>query len=166
MDEKQPEFYVDLSSNKITIFNLSEHVDFFSRRHMKPFSLDLSNNPLTCDCWALELQELLTGGPAAVAGPLRQMVVLEPGLRCAASLPDPVLAGRLLGEVPTSDLLCHFPSETVPALCPTPCQCTLDRAARRTVVNCSHQGLTALPAFLPLIPGQSDQVGGLRKVRA
>ena len=92
------------------------------------FTLDLSGNPLICDCFITELKKKAEGHLSASISEAFSPDNID-NLRCGQY--PPRLSQRRLREVPYDDLDCSFPSDELPKACPDRCGCAWNRANHR-----------------------------------
>ena len=126
-DEK---IVVDLSNNHIRTIDLSG-LDTFSHQETSfnnNYNLNLTGNPLACDCWAIELKMKMEG---KLSGIFENFFKLSNhNLRCDPLGNHPEVAGKLLQDVDYRHLNCPFPSSKHRLLqvnCTDDCRCSLNR---------------------------------------
>lgn len=139
---------IDLSFNSIA------HVSYYqlevaSARQPPAPSVNLTGNPIECDCRAVDLAKNLRnilGGPVTTWFQLQSS---SSDLECTA--PPKLQGAKLKGDLDLAQLACVFPSDVYPKVsCPTPCRCQYTPVNGQVLVNCSS--LNVLPAFVPLLP--------------
>eukprot|EP00090_Calanus_glacialis_P045164 TRINITY_DN8224_c0_g1_i1.p1 TRINITY_DN8224_c0_g1~~TRINITY_DN8224_c0_g1_i1.p1 ORF type:complete len:1130 (+),score=224.17 TRINITY_DN8224_c0_g1_i1:40-3429(+) len=145
---------VDLSFNKIGRVSLYEDKLWNNRNHtFVPFKLNLTGNPIICDCIATELKQKIEGN---LEGIFRDMFELtSKDLRCAGKSSEET-KGLLLSEVKT--LTCPFPSPSMEVNCTDSCSCSLNRELRETIIDCSNKSMATFPMDLVLVPKHSDTI--------
>ena len=104
---------VDFSFNEIKTLDLSNataaRLDRLNQiqgsQNPRPgCQLDLTGNPLTCDCWATELKQKVEG---TLTNSFKHLFTLSSHkLRCAAASNHPDVAGKLVQEVEYRALTC------------------------------------------------------------
>ena len=146
--QRSSNLVVDLSYNKIKRLSFEntrlQKSDTFSNYH-----LNLTGNPLICDCHATELKKMFNG---SYSGQFRGMFQLDPkSLYCTDKQKE-------LALVEYEELNCDFPSDFAQLACTDNCSCSFNLAARQSRIDCSGRGLTAFPARLPMIPRQTDSI--------
>jgi len=144
---------VDLSFNRIERFILKNGFNISGPN----FKLNLEGNPLICDCFITELKQKLEG-KLERSNLYSDMFTLTSHSLLCGQKSFPKNSGKYLQNVKFDDLLCPFPSASMPYDCTGHCSCFLDRFHRETVMNCSSQNLTTFPQTLVLIEGESDSI--------
>lgn len=154
---KRKDFLFDLSYNKIEHLLFEDRTvpndDSSSSKETKKL-LNLTGNPFECDCKASTLKQKLEG---SLGEPFKSMFSLSShDLQCG---PIPhSLSGQSISRLTYSDLSCKFPSAQIDMLCTDNCSCHLNTYYRKTVIDCSNQGMEKFPSTLPLIPNYSDTI--------
>eukprot|EP00092_Neocalanus_flemingeri_P010223 GFUD01011014.1.p1 GENE.GFUD01011014.1~~GFUD01011014.1.p1 ORF type:complete len:847 (+),score=141.65 GFUD01011014.1:252-2792(+) len=154
--QRSDEFMLDLSFNSIERVTLHEDRLFkYNNKTYTNFKLDLTGNPLICDCIATELKQKLEG---TYEGEFRDMFQLaSTDLRCGDKSPAEN-RGRLLSDIHFADLNCSFPSSYMPLNCTDTCTCSLNREFRETAIDCSNRSMTTFPTDLVLVEKHSDTI--------
>ena len=149
---------VDLSFNSIERIALlgdslyeNRNVEIISYN----FQLNLTGNPLICDCIATELKQKMEG---TYEGLFRNMFQLtSTDVRCGDKS-SPQTSGWLLIDLPFADLTCPFPSPSIRVNCIDNCRCSLNRYTKETVIDCSNKNMTSLPTDLVIVDKHSDKI--------
>ena len=94
-----------------------------------PFHLNISGNPLICDCKAQELKQMLTGADNEI---FKNIDIQPKDIKCGLNNP-PVTAGKMLSEVDYHDLNCESNE------CSEDCKCFYNRYYRETLMDCSNK---------------------------
>ena len=144
---------VDLSYNRIERFILKNGFNISGPN----FKLNLDGNPFICDCTITELKQKLEGRPDKSNLYADMFTLTSNRLSCGTNSFGRN-SGKYLQNVRYEDLLCPFPSASMPFDCTEPCSCFLDRFHRETIMNCSNQNLTTFPQTLVLLEGESDTI--------
>ena len=117
------DFVVDLSYNSIQRL-LFQNVDIVynsNNSRGSPIKLNITNNPLKCDCKTVELKQISDG---TMTGVLKNFFKLEPEtLKCSGDN-DKQTRHKYLSEVTYRDLNCEV------AECSDQCRCSLNRYYR------------------------------------
>ena len=130
------DFVVDMSSNLIERIDLSKNIRF------KPagarYKLNISGNPIICDCTVTLLKKLIDG---ADTGGLEGLVEISPpAVRCSDDSPLGTRRKFLNEEgLRYRDLNCPFPSKIISTPCPEPCRCSLNTYYEETFMDCSNR---------------------------
>lgn len=129
----QSNIFLNLSYNNISLIRVA--VDQLSLKPYQNINVDLSNNPLDCNCYVLDFVKFVQD--VKVKG----LQFNTDRLRC--SEPENLRAVSV-SEVKTEDLKC----KTIEG-CPTECSCDLRPVDYTIVVNCNGRGLTRVPELPP-----------------
>eukprot|EP00092_Neocalanus_flemingeri_P030633 GFUD01033261.1.p1 GENE.GFUD01033261.1~~GFUD01033261.1.p1 ORF type:complete len:1088 (+),score=206.14 GFUD01033261.1:331-3594(+) len=143
---------VDLSFNNIERIILKNGFEISGHN----FLLNITGNPLICDCTITELKMKLSGILKNMYADMFQLDKTSDLICSSKSFGKN--SGESLQNVKFEDLLCPFPSASMPYNCSKHCSCFLDRFHKETVMNCSSQNLTTLPENLVLIKGESEAI--------
>ena len=134
---KNGDFVVNMSGNLIErIVGLSnDHkLNITSPR----YKLNISGNPIICDCTVTLLKKLIDGGET---GGLEGLVEISPpAVRCSDDSPERTRRKFLNEEgLRYRDLNCPFPSKIISTPCPEPCRCSLNTYYEETFMDCSNR---------------------------
>ena len=126
---------VNLSANQIKRVDMrpTTTLAFSFKDKTDKFTLDLSGNPLICDCFITELKKKAEGNLNPNISKAFSLDNID-NLRCGQEY-TPRLSLRRLREVPYDDLNCNFPSDELPKACPDRCGCAWNRANHRIKVG-------------------------------
>ena len=136
---------VDLSYNQIERVDISvtKHINLLFANKTNLFILNLTGNPLICDCFITELKEKVDG---VLNTSVKKFFALSSNdLRCGSDL------NPSLKEIDYDDLNCDFPSDLLKVDCPDPCGCSWNKANDQITVDCKEKELTKFPKFIPTI---------------
>jgi protein toll len=142
-----------LSFNRIQRVILKNGFDISGPR----FKLNLEGNPLICDCAITELKQKLEGNLDRNNLYVDMFTLTSHNLVCGPNSFGKN-SGKYLQNVKFDDLLCPFPSASMPYDCTEQCSCFLERFHKETIMNCSNQNLTAFPQNLVLLEGESNTI--------
>ena len=130
---------LDLSYNKIEYFDLRNR--FETVDNVDNFLLNISGNPIRCDCLSTELKLKLAGGDG------------DSLYEKSFSLTDDLIicgnnsgGHQALQHMDYADLKCPIDSGD----CPAHCSCEKNTYYREMIVNCSGQNLTKFPENVKL----------------
>lgn len=128
-----PNAFIDLRENRITSVNLAQYWVFSEHTKNAPLAhLQLSSNPLTCDCHAFELSQYANQQlPDAI---YETLDIQMNGLFCNG---PGELKNRRFNDILSMELTCAFTQN-----CPEKCGCSFRSADKALIVNCSSRGLT------------------------
>ena len=139
---------VDLSHNFITRLDLTSVIpqllisdNNFS--HPLPFTLNMTNNPLVCDCDTVALKQLSEG---TFNSKLKNFVRFEPELKCGDDNSQQTRRKRF-SEIQYRDLDCDQGS------CAGVCRCSVNKYYQETHMDCSYKNLNKLSEKLEMYPG-------------
>jgi protein toll len=107
------------------------------------FNIDLSGNPLNCDCRAFALHEFLVG--RRVNGTSKSLPWLDYAQQKWLCAQPKGLETVPLENVPGSQFLCEYN----PVDCPSDCACFRRMTDDVTVVDCNKRNLTTIPERMP-----------------
>ena len=133
---------LDLSYNRIQHFDLSD--GFETAENADHFLLNISGNPITCDCTSTELKLKLAG--ADTGSLYEKMFSLTPDLIVCANNSQ----GQSLQNIPFADLNCPIEDSQD---CPADCTCQRNTYYREMTVDCSHLQLRQFPENIKLSKG-------------
>lgn len=129
---------IDLSYNQI------ENIKFIEQPQepMAEFNVDVTGNPLECDCGIWEFSKYLQN-------PNRKIKFITNHLECSS---PPQLTGTLLEKVNRNDLVCPLDNElTEIKYCPRECTCLTRPEDRTLLLNCrSTLNFSMLPSHAEL----------------
>jgi len=148
---------LDLSFNRIGRFLLhDERWATANTTSFHNFQLNLTGNPLSCDCISTELKQKLDG---TYVGMFNEMFSLSSNdLRCGPKSSDHT-KGRLLSDLKYEDLTCRFPSALMPGPeCTDNCTCILNRYKKEVLIDCSNKSMTTFPTKLVMVDQHSDSI--------
>ena len=115
---------MDLSYNVIQRISFQNPINI-----THPFFLNISGNPLICDCKAEELKRMLKGSDNEV---IKNIDIEPKDIKCGLKN-SPVTSGKMLSEVDYHDLNCES------ADCSDDCKCFYNRYYRETLMDCSNK---------------------------
>jgi len=145
---------VDLSFNQLKSVELWKTNTFGSTNHTtKPyyhgFHLNLTGNPLACDCMATELKQKIED---TLDNEFKDLFTLSSkDLICDPDTNPPMVAGQMLKNVSFDNLLCPFPSTTFNFKCTDSCRCNFNRFHKESLVDCTDLAMSTFPTSLPVI---------------
>ena len=136
---KMENFVLDLSYNSI---NRIVFKNPFVYEKAKPFQFIITNNPLICDCEAVQLKMRIDG---TLQGPFKDALRLRnpDQLKCG---PDnnKETKNKYLNEVDYRDLYCNMEE------CSDNCRCSFYSYIKETHMDCSNQNMDTFPSKLVL----------------
>lgn len=147
---------IDLGSNNISSLNFSNALMLpiqMQRRNTEPHRIYLNQNPIKCDCLALDLAKF-------VRHELNNQYVqswyeIETNDTQCSSPPEN--ANQAFGSLPYEKFFCSFPSpefqESID--CPDSCKCIYSPYKQMSVVNCRDSQLEQIPRNIPALPEMS-----------
>ena len=137
---------LDLSFNNIEHFDLADR--FETVENDENFLLNISGNPIKCDCRATGLKLKLAGADSESLYE-KSFRLTEDLIICADSSSS---SGLVLQQLDWASMTCPVRSED----CPPVCSCQQNSYYREMIVNCSGQNLLKFPENVSLLPGMDS----------
>jgi len=138
------DFVVDLSHNQIKRMTYNQFIDS-ENSNLKPAIINITNNPLICDCKTVVLKQMVAG---EAKSPLDNIAKFIPeDVKCGENN-SRLTRNKFLSEVRYRDLDCA-------AECVDPCRCSINTFYKETHMDCSGKKLTQFPSKLILLPGSN-----------
>ena len=135
---KNGNFVIDMSNNEIQRLDLDNKLSLDI--HDNRFKLNITGNPIICDCTVTALKMMIDG---TVTGALKNLAeIYPPTVKCSEE--SPTRTRRKFLNDPTlnyRDLNCPFPSRIINISCPESdyCKCSLNTFYRETFMDCSDR---------------------------
>ena len=109
------------------------------------FLVNLTGNPIQCDCKATELKMKVSGED--MESSYHRMFRLTDDLIVCSTKSAGKNVGKYLQEVNYADLNCPIMqmSADLEGKCSNNCSCSLNRYYRQTMINCSYQHFSSFP---------------------
>ena len=129
---------VDLSHNQIKRLTYNSSIESKSTSH-KPATINITNNPLICDCKTVVLKQMITG---VAKSPLDNIAKFIPqDVKCGVNN-SKWTRNKFLKEVRYRDLNCELEE------CADSCKCILNTYYNETLMDCTSGVLTRFPSHL------------------
>ena len=157
---KQNKIMVDLTHNAI------EYVDYphwmgsaYLReraRHLPKNLVNLTDNPLVCDCRNVDLVQQIQGDLEREVSAVDSWFSFMSGITCVDDANNKTVE---LEKIDPDKMFCPFPADYMPSglECPDNCTCAFFPSIDNVVVNCTGTNL-AVPSFLPDLEDRSTNV--------
>jgi Leucine-rich repeat (LRR) protein len=110
--------------------------------------LSLTGNPITCDCHAVDLKQILNMNSTSC------LTITDKELTCSSTEVGSNCKNQPVKMVPSSCLTCTLGHSS----CPLSCRCSYNAALKETTVDCSHSRLVSFSGDIPAVGNDTGRI--------